>query len=384
MQGVKRTSQLPAHIEKTRSHIAIEFKKVHNPIGSYGARTFAALGFDNSFNLNDFRAKAVISISHSTYEETIFDIVNIDAPIANAIRRILLVEVPTIAIEIVRFHNNTSIIHDEMLAHRLGLIPLRIDPRPFEIRNKGDAVTFRNTIKFRLRVRCDFNRTAPNDSEAPPSVLYTNPKVMSSAIQHVPFPSAEAQQAAMFGDTPPAPVDDNILLCKLRPGQEIDMDIEATKNIGREHAKWSPVCTAAYRMLPEIALRKKLSGEAARTLVNMCPSKVFDIEDDNAFVARPRDCTMCRECIRDPDWNERVELMRKREHFIFHVESTGALPSSTLVTEALSVLMTKCDGILDGLQHALKRRDATAPIATHDDNDDDNEEIDFEIGGVHR
>lgn len=365
-------SQHTEHLVNTRSRIGIGFKKIYNPIGSYGARTFAPLGYDNSLSLDEFRTACTIRISHCTHEQVIFDLINIDAPIANALRRVLLVEVPTIAIEIVRFHNNTSIMHDEMLAHRLGLIPLKIDPRPFNIRCKGNEVTPRNTIKFRLKVRCENSRTAPNDSEAPPDLLYTNYKVTSSYIEHVPFPGAETQQAAMFGDSLPAPVDDDIVLCKLRPGQEIDVDMEATKNIGKEHAKWSPVCTAAYRMLPEIRLRERIRGDAAQTLVKLCPAKVFDIEDDEAVVARSRDCTMCRECIRLSDWDEKVELMRRRDHFLFDVESTGALPASTLVTEAFTVIMDKCDKVIDGLDSALKRRDSQL---------DDDDDVDFEIGG---
>ena len=33
----------------------------------------------------------------------------------------------------------------------------------------------------------------------------------------------------------------NIVLAKLRPGQEIDMDLHAIKGVGKDHAKWSPV-----------------------------------------------------------------------------------------------------------------------------------------------
>jgi DNA-directed RNA polymerase I and III subunit RPAC1 len=64
-------------------------------------------------------------------EEIVFDLIGIDASIANAFRRILLAEVPTMAIEHVYIWNNSSIIQDEVLAHRLGLIPLKVDPRAF-------------------------------------------------------------------------------------------------------------------------------------------------------------------------------------------------------------------------------------------------------------
>lgn len=61
-----------------------------------------------------------------------FDLIGVDPSIANALRRILLSEIPTMAIEQVYIWNNSSIIQDEVLAHRLGLIPLLVDPREFQ------------------------------------------------------------------------------------------------------------------------------------------------------------------------------------------------------------------------------------------------------------
>ena len=58
-----------------------------------------------------------------------FELIGVDAPIANALRRILLSEVPSVAIETVYVHNNTSIVQDEVLSHRMGLVPILVDPR---------------------------------------------------------------------------------------------------------------------------------------------------------------------------------------------------------------------------------------------------------------
>ena len=68
-----------------------------------------------------------------------------------------------------------------------------------------------------------------------------------------------------------------------------------------------------------------------------------------AVVARPRDCTLCRECLREPAWEPRVVLERVNTHFLFSVESTGAAPAATLVKEALRILAEKSRAVLDAL-----------------------------------
>ncbi|CAN8065110.1 unnamed protein product [Agarophyton chilense] len=340
-------NQLPSHIEKMRSRVGVGFKKIHNPVGMYGARSFSPLGYDNSFNMDEFKNNFQIDVSFCDSDRVIFDLIHVDAPIANAIRRILLVEVPSVAVETVFVHSNSSIMHDEMLAHRLGLVPLRIDPRKLIVWNKGDDVTASNTVKFSLKVRCEMNKGVPRDDEAPPDVLYKGHKVYSGNMKYVSMPGQTFESI-------PTPVHDDIILAKMRPGQDIHIEMNATKNIGKEHAKWSPVSTASYRLLPEVTIAKEIRGELAQSLKSLCPADVFDIEDDRAFVARPRDCTMCRECIREKPFSDHVELTRKRDHFIFDVESTGVMPADEVVMEALNVLTGKCDVVLRGLELALK------------------------------
>lgn len=75
-----------------------------------------------------------------------FDVINLSPVIANTIRRIILDEVPTMAIDTVVVHENSSIIADEIFSHRLGLVPMNIDPRLFEYHEDGDKIHERNTV----------------------------------------------------------------------------------------------------------------------------------------------------------------------------------------------------------------------------------------------
>lgn len=48
-----------------------------------------------------------------------------DTSIANTLRRIMIAEVPTLAIDLVEFHENSTVLNDEYIAHRLGLVPIK-------------------------------------------------------------------------------------------------------------------------------------------------------------------------------------------------------------------------------------------------------------------
>jgi DNA-directed RNA polymerase I and III subunit RPAC1 len=115
------------------------------------------------------------------------------------------------------------------------------------------------------------------------------------------------------------------------------------------------VCTATYRFLPTINLPDdRLDPAASEELVNTCPLNVFDIEEGAAVVANPRNCTSCRECLRNKDWQ--VALGKQTDFFIFTVESTGVLPARTLFQMALEVLREKCTKLNETMDHNIEAR----------------------------
>lgn len=152
-------------------------------------------------------------------------------------------QVPTIAVENVYVWNNTSVIQDEVLAHRIGLVPLNADPSYFEFKSSPqDQATDRNTLVFKLDVTCTRKpKTAAargtKKAEPEPEEIYNNSIVTSGDLTWEP----QGEQSEVFATKQPRPTNEDIVLAKLRPGQEISMDLHAIKGVGKEHAKWSPV-----------------------------------------------------------------------------------------------------------------------------------------------
>lgn len=312
--------------------------------GTYGE-------YDDAWNQEKFEVKFQIDIVSMSSTEMEFDMVGVDAAIANSIRRILLAEVPTMAIETVAIWNNTSILQDEVLAHRLGLIPIKADPRLFEYKPKdAETNSSDDTLQFRLKVKCTRNNVTTDTTD--PKILYKNHKVYSDAITWVPLQGQDHLRANGI-----SPVDKDILIATMRPGHELDLDLYCVKGIGKDHAKFSPVATASYRLLPEIRLLREFHGEQAYRLQKCFSPGVIVVENNQqgqpvARVVNARMDTCSRNVFREDDLKDGVELNRIRDHFIFSVESTGILAPDTLVSEAIKVMMGKCQRFLNELEES--------------------------------
>ena len=140
--------------------------------------------------------------------------------------------------------------------------------------------------------------------------------VYSKDMKWVPIEN----QADVFADANIGPVHGDILLAQLRPGQELDLVMHCVKGVGKDHAKFSPVATASYRLLPEITLLEMVDGEKAERLKRCFSRGVIELEDIHgrqvAKVANSRLDTCSREVLRHDDLKNLVKLARVRDHFI--------------------------------------------------------------------
>eukprot|EP00484_Ammonia_sp_Unknown_P030468 CAMPEP_0197038612 /NCGR_PEP_ID=MMETSP1384-20130603/15525_1 /TAXON_ID=29189 /ORGANISM="Ammonia sp." /LENGTH=419 /DNA_ID=CAMNT_0042469069 /DNA_START=6 /DNA_END=1265 /DNA_ORIENTATION=- len=396
----KKQKKLPKHLEEIKENVFIEAEAPKHTAPITDIDAFAGLGIDNAWSIQQFLQDFQIEIQEIDEENNsmIFDMIGIDTSIANAFRRVLLAEVPTVAIEDCCVYQNNSILQDEVLCHRLGLIPIACDPR---ILNDLPSATEdsqylggndpSNTLIFKLHVQCSKNPKAKEND--PPHKKYINSIVTSGDIEWVPQPGQQ-EMLDKHQHAPIKMVHDDIIIAKLRPGQTIEIWMKAIKGIGRDHAKFSAVGTASYRLLPKIELdynerTKRISLQNAQYFKNVCPKNVFDIEDSakhRILVSRPRDCTVCRACIMDEKIDEMfgrvmdenqsdgkvkyepfVKLRKKRNHFIFSIESIGQYPHvSDLFKEAIIVLKRKCQQLIDGVHSMREREDAAIDLDEED------------------
>jgi DNA-directed RNA polymerase I and III subunit RPAC1 len=280
----------------------------------------------------------------------------------------LLAEIPTLAIENVFINQNTSIIQDEVLAHRLGLIPLcgshkglrwlRWYKRPTDDDEGSGSPSDYNTIIMRLHVACKWQPGGLQRAvagETNPDKLYEGHNVYARDISWERL-GKQHDQDLFPDDDPIRATNPDILIAKMRPGQEIQLGMHANKGIGQDHAKFSPVATASYRLMPTIDILKPITSADAKKFARCFPRGVIKLEtvtaedvanhvelqgqegEPKAVVDNAMRDTVSRECLRHEEFVDKVKLGRIRDHFIFKIESTGQWESDELFLESVKLL----------------------------------------------
>lgn len=275
-----------------------------------------------------------------------FELRETDPSMANALRRVMIAEVPTIAIDLVEIEVNSSVLNDEFLSHRLGLIPLTSD-RAMGMRFSrdcdacdGDGQCEYCSVEFHLDVRCDGDQTLD----------VTSADLLSSDPSVIPVDVAARSGSSAYD----ASENRGIIIVKLRRGQELRLRAIARKGIGKDHAKWSPAATVTFMYEPEIRINEEmmesLSIEEKRDWIESSPTKVFDIDPNSqqVVVVDPEAYSYDDEVIKKAEAMGKaglVEIEAREDSFIFTVESTGAVKSSKLVLNAIEILKQKLDAV---------------------------------------
>jgi len=285
----------------------------------------------NNF-LVDYRQNLIFNILRWNRDEMVIETNELSLPHANSLRRILLGEIRTIAIEKVFFFYNSSILNDETIAHRLGLIPISINSEFLSRTKLGNH----NKIE---KIVLEFKIKNQQETFKKISVYSKSIKLKNYGL----FSSMNKNSAI-------TPVFRDILILKLNPGQKIKCECHCVVDSGSKHAKFSPVGTAFYRISPRIKIVKEIFGNDAEKINEICPVKVFTIKkslknySSVLSVVYPQFCTLCKECLRiDIEKQRPIRISRLKNKITFIIESTGVASPELLFHRAISLLVGKCN-----------------------------------------
>ncbi|OPY45033.1 MAG: DNA-directed RNA polymerase subunit D [Methanoregulaceae archaeon PtaU1.Bin222] len=265
-----------------------------------------------------------MDIAFSRLDDTTarFTLSGTSQPFTNALRRSMIGEVPTLAIDEVRIYDNTSALFDEMLAHRLGLIPIRTDLDCYVPQDRCScegAGCDRCSVMYTLSVEG-------------PGIVYSRDLIPQ--------------------DPRAAPAVEGIPIVKLAKDQKVVLEARAILNKGRVHAKWQPTTTCGYKNYPVIDVSEKC--DACGRCVDECPRGILVIKGGRVAVSEGRveECSLCRLCERaclntGIGEESAISIKSEESRYIFVVEGDGSLPVHAILEEALKYLKSQSDELFE-------------------------------------
>ncbi|MFN4133854.1 MAG: DNA-directed RNA polymerase subunit D [Candidatus Hadarchaeales archaeon] len=228
---------------------------------------------------------------------------------ANALRRVMMREVPVMAVDEVEFKKNDSAMYDEIIAHRLAMVPL-ITPL------KGYVLPEECKCRERRCPKCSVELTLK--AEGPEMVMSGSLKTSDPEVK---------------------PVSGSVPIVKLLEGQRLELTAVARLGFGKNHAKWEPaVVTYKYVPVVEIDLKK---CDACGRCVDVCPRHVLRKDDEKKVVVENLySCSLCKSCV-EACPREAISASGDPTRFIFYVESSGGLPPEQIILKGAEALKEK-------------------------------------------
>ncbi len=267
-----------------------------------------------------------MKIDFSSVEDnsTSFVLSGSDIAFANALRRAMQSEVKSFAIEDVKIYDNTSALFDEMLAHRLGLIPLTTDLQNYVPRDVCS---------------CD-NKGCP--------------KCTVTLTMSVEGPRMVVSGDLISQDPAVQPAVADVPIVKLEKNQKVVLEVYAILNRGFEHAKWQPVTVCGYKNYPLITPDKQCDG--CGLCVEVCPINILEVKGGSITVKEGGDikCSLCRlceqACLNSGIGDEpAIHVTMDENRFIFTMEGDGSLPATEVLNQGLLYLKIQSDELLEAL-----------------------------------
>ena len=238
-------------------------------------------------------------------DDTTFVISGTTPSFANALRRACTFEAPVLAMEDIYISKNSSALYDEMIANRLGLIPLKTDINsytlPSECKCKGEGCA-RCQAKLAIKIKG-------------PCIVYAKD-----------FKTSDPAVKPVFPDTP---------IVELIEHQELVLDAMAVLGEGKEHVKWS-AGHSFYQTYPVITIG---SGKGVKAGIKKCPKDVFSGDKVKNLI----NCDQCGAC--EEYSAGAIKVGSDETKFIFTFEPWGQVEPKDVLKKAASILKKKAAAV---------------------------------------
>ena len=255
--------------------------------------------------------------------------------ILSSLRRAVLEEVPTMAVDTVFVIENNSVIHDENLAHRLAMIPLYSE----------EALK-----KYRSPEEC---ANCPTCEDCYARLVL---EVSNDSSEKMPVYSGDLKSE----DPDIKPVYDNIPIVILGRGQRISLEAHARLGRGKEHIKWSPATVATLTYLPVLefdlnSTQNSNVNECLKCIGNHFKELVDEIRKrEKGVIELPqvKNTSLIRFCVEKvcggPGSPVKISYLDSK--LLLSIESSGSLKPETILFESVSALKSKISTLKEMLE----------------------------------
>jgi DNA-directed RNA polymerase subunit D len=246
-----------------------------------------------------------IQILNKSDNEIKFILEDSNPQFANALRRIMISEIPILAIDFADISINDSVLYNEVIAHRLGLIPLVFNSKDFHFKDEHED--------GKTCSMCE--------------VIFAINKKGSGMVYSKDMKSSNPDVKPLY---------DNIPIVELFNDQKLKLEASASLGLAKNHARYQ-AASVHYRYFPIAKLNGKILNP--EEVMKTCPKGSLKIEGDK--VTASIDCDLTQECVKIAKPPGVLEIKGDPTKFIFDVESISGLKAENIVIQAVDILKNK-------------------------------------------
>jgi len=291
--------------------MTVEDQKVEEEVGEYKMKV-------NVLKMDDFYAQ--------------IEFKNVNYSFVNSVRRSLVSMVPCLALHEIDFHmgslgsyvekesgdereyESISAMFNEIVAHRLGMLPIPTDKKTIEA--FGDSI---------------------DDNSKQPDIMYSLHKQGPCTVYSGDLEPVSGDESLVIPET-------NVPIVKLAEGQAILVYAKAKFGNAQKHTKWQCAVAPRFYQAPTISVS---SGKGSKAIFDIVAKKNFKKKGSKHVIDNPVEAhetlRKLEQLWNDKEAKESMELSTKKDHFIFEFETNGAMKAELALEQALKALDGHCN-----------------------------------------